>query len=370
MLDNEDIKLIKKYAILPKLAMATIIVAIAIGVEWVLIEMLASMVFHEEGFNTTNLYVYLAIVIVYTIFGCYGILVSRIGMIKNKRWLALIEKLQTPQENSDYSGAVAGVIGAKAAGHLLEKAGSQVAKNIGSALDVAGTVGSIAVVGSITSEMSKNARAVANAVGVKLPKLRKYVLPIVLVPIIILGVSAVPRFMAAKAVMNESINMVNTTISELNRVYDSNELTVSADSPSENYDDTYNYTVRLEGDNTWNSGLYLTIDKNGVITEASYSYYVDINISLDENIAAANSIFEKLGGPLTEANVKFNNNALKTVHSLSEEFITTLKEGDYYSEARSTEDLEDGSTLYYSFDTDEKSEFDEYSRPSYYLIIK
>lgn len=107
MLTDREEKLIVRYCRRPRIAITAIIMALALGVPFILLEMLDDIVFYHEGFTPFGLYVYLAFVVVYLFLFCFCTLSTRFGMHKAE-WEELARRRTVSQRQSDYSGAAAG----------------------------------------------------------------------------------------------------------------------------------------------------------------------------------------------------------------------------------------------------------------------
>lgn len=71
MLTEREEKLIKRYCIYPKLAMTGVIMALALGVPYVLLEMIDDLAFHDDRAVFWGLYVYIGFVILYMVLFCW-----------------------------------------------------------------------------------------------------------------------------------------------------------------------------------------------------------------------------------------------------------------------------------------------------------
>ena len=120
MLTEREEKLIKRYCIYPKLAMTGVIMALALGVPYVLLEMIDDIAFHNDRAVFWGLYVYIGFVILYMVLFCWCALAPRFGM-RREEWRELQRRADVRQSQTDYSGAVAGSLGMSAAGRLMRK---------------------------------------------------------------------------------------------------------------------------------------------------------------------------------------------------------------------------------------------------------
>ena len=84
MLTEHEEKLIQRYYIYPKIAITAVIMALALGVPFILLEMIDDLVFHDEEVIFWGLYVYLGFAALYLILFCYCTLRAKLGMRKDR----------------------------------------------------------------------------------------------------------------------------------------------------------------------------------------------------------------------------------------------------------------------------------------------
>lgn len=93
MLTEHEEKLIQRYYIYPKIAITAVIMALALGVPFILLEMIDDLVFHDEEVIFWGLYVYLGFAALYLILFCYCTLRAKLGMRKEE-WQELQRRLK------------------------------------------------------------------------------------------------------------------------------------------------------------------------------------------------------------------------------------------------------------------------------------
>ena len=142
MLTEHEEKLIQRYYIYPKIAITVVIMALALGVPFILLEMIDDLVFHDEEVIFWGLYVYLGFAALYLILFCYCTLRAKLGMRKEE-WQELQRRLRVRQQQSDYSAAAAGAMAMGAAGRLMQKSQNKTVRGAGTAAQVAGAVGAV-----------------------------------------------------------------------------------------------------------------------------------------------------------------------------------------------------------------------------------
>ena len=169
MLTEHEEKLIQRYYIYPKIAITAVIMALALGVPFILLEMIDDLVFHDEEVIFWGLYVYLGFAALYLILFCYCTLRAKLGMRKEE-WQELQRRLKVRQQQSDYSAAAAGAMAMGAAGRLMQKSQNKTVRGAGTAAQVAGAVGAVATAGAMSAEIAHNAQAMATVSPSPAPK--------------------------------------------------------------------------------------------------------------------------------------------------------------------------------------------------------
>ena len=93
MLNEKEKKLIRRYCIYPKIAMAALIFSFVNCVLILPLEMIDDLVFHQKEFRPAGLYTALGLVAVDVIIFCFCTLCPRFGM-RGKRWKELQDRLK------------------------------------------------------------------------------------------------------------------------------------------------------------------------------------------------------------------------------------------------------------------------------------
>ena len=203
MLTEHEEKLIQRYYIYPKIAITAVIMALALGVPFILLEMIDDLVFHDEEVIFWGLYVYLGFAALYLILFCYCTLRAKLGMRKEE-WQELQRRLKVRQQQSDYSAAAAGAMAMGAAGRLMQKSQNKTVRGAGTAAQVAGAVGAVATAGAMSAEIAHNAQAMAEAYGVPLPRTKGLRTVLVLLPLVILIGTYIPQYSHAHTAMQQN----------------------------------------------------------------------------------------------------------------------------------------------------------------------
>lgn len=240
-LSKKEKKQIQKYCVFPKISRVAIIMSFVLCGLIVVLEMIDDMVFHNKGFRPGGMYTAIALIIVYVSIFCYCILCPKFGMM-GKQWKELQIRLKVKQDESDYSGQVAGAVGMQAAGRLLENSSNNTVKNAGKAFEIAGAVDTMATASEMLSQSQINAEAMANAYGVHIPKVKKQLTVFAILPVLILIGSYIPQYMKGNQTMENNIAASAKRIEAVKKALDPVCESVSADDPKASYRD-YGYHV-------------------------------------------------------------------------------------------------------------------------------
>lgn len=319
MLTEHEEKLIQRYYIYPKIAITAVIMALALGVPFILLEMIDDLVFHDEEVIFWGLYVYLGFAALYLILFCYCTLRAKLGMRKEE-WQELQRRLKVRQQQSDYSAAAAGAMAMGAAGRLMQKSQNKTVRGAGTAAQVAGAVGAVATAGAMSAEIAHNAQAMAEAYGVPLPRTKGLRTVLVLLPLVILIGTYIPQYSHAHTAMQQNTLLVSQRIEEITKALDPVCEYISADDPAERYQD-YGYRVigYLRGMNTDapKCYVYISLDSTGVLESLSYDEEIIMSLSLEENLSRIEKDFETLHRVLQKADIPTQSPELLTTYQLS-----------------------------------------------------
>lgn len=368
-LSKKEQKRIQKYCVFPKISRVAIIMSFVLCGLIVVLEMIDDIVFHNKGFQPGGMYTAIALIIVYVSIFCYCILCPKFGML-GKQWKELQIRLKVKQDESDYSGQVAGAVGMQAAGRLLENSSNNTVKNVGKAFEIAGAVNTMATAAEMLSQSQRNAEVMANAYGVHIPKVKKQLIVFAVLPVLILIGSYIPQYIKGDQTMKNNIAASAKRMKAVKNALDPVCESVSADDPKESYRD-YGYHVigklKENGNNT-PSYVYITFDVNGKITRLNYTGGVDVNVSLEENAERIQQDFETLHNSLVSVDDSILDPNLLTVYEFPDTFKEKFLKGSPYESIRMHAE---GYPIqvYCSFDTDTEDEFDEYSRPEVSIML-
>ena len=365
MLTEQEKKQIRKFCLLPVLVKAYLAVDLLIGFAWAFLVMINDIVCNG-GFYTPALCVYLGIVVVYTIAYIICFFTLRIGM-KKQGWRQIVEKANVKLSEKDYSAQIASAMRAKSTGHLLRMSDSINTNETRDAFDTAATVGSLAVVTQMTNEIGKNAKSVAAVFGVEIPKAQKYVVSIILLPILLLTAVYIPQFMSSKQRTETEIAVASKSVYALQTSLQQDCDHVSIDDPKEEYRES-GYQVAgylYEFKESHNSYVSVTVRNDGAISEVRYCIDIDIQADKEKNLEKVKSDLLKLNTMMNDSGVEAISDNLLEECALPEEFISQFKDISYYEDLSFQKD----ENISINYMTDSEEEYDEYSESYIYLVI-
>ena len=366
LLTEKEEKLIKKYCILPSIFITSLINIFVICIPFIAIIAIggAFLSIDNKGFFLPFI-VFVILELMNFILCLYSFIAPKSGMTK-ETWKNLVSEKRIEQLNKNYSGQVGMAIGTTAAGRLLKNSSNKVSSGVGTGLEIAGTLEAVGTMTAMSLELKNNAKAVAKAYGVKVPKVSSVILTIILVPILVSMLSFIPSYYQAfERISNEKEVSVQTITNLYNKLND-NFAYVRADDPngdmsgvdflSSRYS-AYAYLYDLETD--LNSYVAFEISLQGNITRVSYSIDINPNISKESQIEYFTTEFNKLNSIINK--FKLDGNAeLFEIYNIPEEFtaqILNLSEdtrASYFGEGSTTEyymsynETSSGTDFYYS----------------------
>lgn len=369
-LTEQEKKRIQRYCVYPKIAAVALVMAFVACLLMLPLQMINDIAFHQKEFQPAGIYTAIALTAIELAIFCYCALAPRFGM-QGKQWKELQGRLTVAQSNKDRSAEVAGVFATQAAGRLLKDSDSDAMRNLGDAAEIAGAVGAVATAADVLAETSSNAEAMATAYGVVIPSAKKQIIALVVVPVIVLLGAYIPQFVQGSSELQARKDTVAKQLAIAQKALEPVCERIAADDPYESYHD---YGYRIIGylrDNDLSAQtayVYLTFDADGMLTGVDYTSQIDPEASLEDNLARAEQDIATLYAPLNGLDISAAAPGLLTPCSLSNEFKQAFLAGSLYEEISiKTED--DSIKSYYTFDTDPKDEFDEYTHPEISLML-
>lgn len=193
LLDEKDVRMIRKFCICPDLAMVALCMTLVLSGLFFILEMIGTVLRGSGNFRLMGVWVYLGLIVVFLIAFGYFAISPKLGM-KERRWKTLVHQLSVEQTNADYSAEITKTAGLITAGALLGRGDNNVSKTIGGASRLAGTAAAVSLTSKQMAEIEGNAKAVARAYGIDIPDTKRMTRAVIAVPILIMVIVYLIRY--------------------------------------------------------------------------------------------------------------------------------------------------------------------------------
>ena len=378
MLDARDAKLIKKYYLLPKAAWYSLAALFLTGGVAILLVMIDNIGLGSSGFGDMQA-IAMAVLMVIEGAACIAFGIAARRGLGSERWQELEREAMGANAGIDSNPALAGGIGMAAAGRLVDTLDNDDLDALSTGLEVAGAAMATYGFFDTMRRMSKAAAAVAHIHGLELPGLGRTRLLVMGLPLLLLTLTFVPRFMDSAALASASQEASTRTIQAFDTALEPVCGYTLADEPLEHRQDSgYRVSGNITDENDDAvASVAIETDELGTVDSVAYNADVDIARTPEENLAFAEECFARFHEALASVDIEAEgiellDAGLVQKPVLPEEFRQAFLTGDYYTAL--DVDLDDTGTLraWALFDTEPQAEFDEYTRPriSIYLMAK
>lgn len=370
MLSARDAKLVKRYYLLPKAAWYSLVALFLTGGLAILLVMIDNIGLGSKGFGDLQLIAMAALMIAEGAVCVACGVVARRGL-GSAHWQELEREAIGGNANIGTNPAVAGGIGVAAAGRLVDDLDALSAE-----LEIAGAAMSTYGFFDTMRRMSRAAAAVAHAHGMELPGLGRTRLLVIGLPLLLLTLSFVPRFIDSAAQSSEAQEASARAIQAFNTALEPVCSYTLADDPLEHHQDS---GYRVSGNITDEDGdivasVSVETDDSGTVDSVVYNADVDIARTPEENLAFAEENFVRFYEAISSVDVEAEgiellDTGLVNAPVLPDQFRQAFLTGDYYTAIDT--DLDDTSTLraWALFDTEPEEEFDEYTNASISIYL-
>lgn len=378
MLSARDVKLVKRYYLLPKAAWYSLVALFLTGGLAILLVMIDNIGLGSKGFGDLQLIVMAALMIAEGAVCIACGVVARRGL-GSAHWQELEREAIGGNADIGTNPAVADGIGVAAAGRLVDTLDNDDLDALSTGLEIAGAAMTTYGFFDTMRRMSRAATAVAHAHGMELPGLGRTRLLIIGLPLLLLTLSFVPRFIDSAAHSSEAQEASARAIQAFNTALEPVCSYTLADDPLEHRQDS---GYRVSGNITDENGdivasVSVETDERGAVDSVVYNAGVDIARTPEENLAFAEESFARFYEAISSVDIKAEgiellDTGLANAPVLPDQFRQAFLTGDYYTAIDT--DLDDTGTLraWALFDTEPREEFDEYTSPriSVYLVAR
>ena len=263
-----------------------------------------------------------------------------------------------------------------AAGRLVDTLDNDDLDALNTGLEIAGAAMSAYGFFDTMRRMSHAAAAVAHAHGMELPGLGRTRFLMIGLPLLLLTLAFVPRFIDSTAQSSEAQEASARAIQAFNTALEPVCSYTLADDPLEHHQDS---GYRVSGNITDEDGdivasVSVETDDSGAVDSVVYNADVDIARTPEENLAFAEENFARFYEAISSVNVEAEgiellDTGLVNAPVLPDQFRQAFLTGDYYTAIDT--DLDDTGTLraWALFDTEPEEEFDEYTNASISIYL-
>lgn len=375
MLSARDAKLVKRYYLLPKAAWYSLVALFLTGGLAILLVMIDNIGLGSKGFGDLQLIAMAALMIAEGAVCVACGVVARRGL-GSAHWQELEREAIGGNADIGTNPAVAGGIGVAAAGRLVDTLDNDDLDALSTGLEIAGAAMSAYGFFDTMRRMSRAAAAVARAHGMELPGLGRTRLLVIGLPLLLLTLSFVPRFIDSTAQSSASQEVSADTIQAFNAALEPVCSYTLADDPLEHRQDS---GYRVSGNITDEDGdivasVSVETDERGAVDSVVYNADVDIARTPEENLAFAEECFARFYEAISSVDVEAEgiellDTGLVNAPVLPDQFRQAFLAGDYYTAIDT--DLDDTGTLraWALFDTESQDEFDEYTNASISIYL-
>lgn len=375
MLSARDAKLVKRYYLLPRAAWYSLVALFLTGGLAILLVMIDNIGLGSKGFGDLQLIAMAALMIAEGAL-CIACGVAARRGLASTHWQELEREAIGGNADIGTNPAVAGGIGVAAAGRLVDTLDNDDLDALGTGLEIAG--GAMAAYGFFDTmrRMSRAAAAVAHTHDMELPGLGHTRLLVIGLPLLLLTLSFVPRFIDSATQSSASQAASARTIQAFNAALEPVCSYTLADDPLEHRQDS---GYRVSGNITNEDGDIVAndsveTDECGAVDSVVYNADIDITRTPEENLAFAEESFARFYEAISSVDVETEgiellDTGLVNAPVLPEEFRQGFLTGNYYTAIDM--DLDDTGTLraWALFDTEPEEGFDEYTSPQISVFL-
>lgn len=376
MLSAREAKLVKRYYLLPKAAWYSLTALFLTGGLTILLVMIDNIGLGSKGFGNLQMAAMLVLMIAEGA-ACIACGVAARRGLGSAHWQELEREALGANADIETSPTVVGGIGVGAAGRVVDALDNDDLDASSTGLQIAG--GAMAAYGFFDTmrRMSNAAAAVARAHGMALPGLGRTRLIVLGLPLLILTLAFVPRFIDSATQSSAAQETSARTIRAFDAALKPACSCTIADDPLEQRKGSgYRVSGSITDENDDPvANVAIETDESGAVDSVVYSADVDIARTPEENLAFAEESFARFYEAISSVNleaegIELLDTGLVNAPVLPEQFRRVFLAGDYYTTI--DVDLDNTGTLraWALFDTEPKEEFDEYSSPriSIYLM--
>lgn len=361
MLTEQEKKKIRRYCIYPTIVLTALAVALLIGFLFFFLVMLDDMAFHSESLYMPGLITYLGIVAVYLVV-IIVLYVKVRSAGKQQSWLRLMKKAGLLPAEYEDPESVRQIRGVNSAGNVLKRFDGTPLEQAGDAMQAAAAVQTVAMVSGSMRAVKEDALRMAEIFRIKVPRAKKYVWLLILVPVLLLTAVYIPEFAASKRTADQGRELAAAAVYEVRDALEQGCANVIVDDPLEEYR-SFGYQligVLNDRDDKDSSRISLYVGNNGQISEVNYTLAIDIQDTKEANLERVQQNVEELHGLLVNSGVGAEKPELLELPEFPDGFLDQFMDGSYFEGINIHDEEANCSAAYMTDPEDVNNEYDSF----------
>lgn len=368
MLTEKEKKEIQRYCIYPAIVIAAIVIDILIGFFWAFLVMLDDMAFDSSSLYIPGLVVYIGIVVVYLVI-LLVLYVKVRSAGKRQSWIRLMSRAGLLAAGYEDSERLRQIQGMNSAGNLLNRFENTSLKQTGDIMQTAAAAQTVAMVYKTVGAVKKDALRMAEIYRIKVPRAKKYVWLMILVPVLLLMAVYIPEFAASKRAADQERERAAAVVYNVRDALEKGCANVIIDDPMEEYQSHGYQVIGTLNDRTDKDHSYISlyIGNDGQISEVNYVLTIDIQDTKEANLERVQQNAEEFHSLLLDSGAEAKEASLLELPELPSAFIDQFMSGSYYEGINIHDENANCSAVYLTDPEDVNNEHDSFS---FYLSMR
>lgn len=361
MLTEKEKKKIQRYCVYPTIIIAAIIIDLLIGFWWAFLVMLDDMVFHSSSLYIPGLVIYLGIVLVYLVM--IIVLYVKVRSVgKKQSWIRLMNRaglLVARYEDSEHLKQIHGM---NSAGNVMRRFEDTPLEQAGEAMQAKVAAQTVAMVNKIMGAVKEDMLRMAEIYGIKVPRAKKYVWLMILVPILLLTAVYIPEFADSRTMADQERERATVVVYKVHDALENGCANVIIDDPADEYQSHGYHVLGVlnNRDDKDHSNISLYIGNDGQISEVNYVLTIDIQDTKEANLERAQQNVEKLHGLLVDSGAEAKETSLLELPEFPDTFLDQFMSGSYYDSINIHDENANCSAFYSTDPEDVNNEHDSF----------
>ena len=361
MIGEKEKKLIRGCCLYPSIVMTAIVVDLLIGFLWFFLVMLDDMVFNSTSPYIPGLAVYLGIVFIY-LTAAVVLLVKVRSVGRTQTWIRLkagAGLLPSQGEDLEHLRQIHGV---NSAGKVMQRFEGTPLEQTGEALQAAAAAQTVSLVSRTMGAVKRDAVRMAEIYQVKVPRAKKYVRLMVLVPVLLLIAVFLPEYAASKSASDLERERAAAVVYEIRDALESECAIVIIDDPAEEYQASGYHVLRQlnEREHQDHSYISLYVGNDGLIQEVNYVLSIDIQATKEDNLDRVQQNTEQLHRLLVNSGAEASDAGLLEFPEPPAGFVEQFVDGSYYEGINIHDENANCSAAYLTDPEDVNNEHDSF----------